>query len=54
MIKASVLYPKTATSTFDMTYYLPRHIPALPAPAQPASLITSPQSAPGSASARAD
>lgn len=27
MIKVSVLYPKTTTSRFDMTYYLERHVP---------------------------
>ena len=29
MIKVSVLYPKTAASTFDMGYYLKSHIPMI-------------------------
>ena len=27
MIKISILYPNTAGSTFDMTYYLDKHMP---------------------------
>ena len=27
MIKVSVLYPNTASATFDMNYYLTRHMP---------------------------
>ncbi len=27
MIKVSILYPNTAGSTFDMAYYLDKHIP---------------------------
>lgn len=27
MVKVSVLYPKTADSRFDMSYYLTKHIP---------------------------
>ncbi|MBL8984929.1 MAG: EthD family reductase [Gemmatimonadales bacterium] len=27
MVKVTVLYPKTATSRFDLTYYLERHMP---------------------------
>lgn len=36
MIKVSVLYPKAAGSTFDMNYYLSRHIPMVQAKLGPA------------------
>ncbi|MDP9203676.1 MAG: EthD family reductase [Gemmatimonadota bacterium] len=36
MIKVSVLYPKTEASTFDLAYYLEKHIPMVRAKLGPA------------------
>lgn len=36
MIKVSVLYPKTEASTFDLPYYLEKHIPMVRAKLGPA------------------